>query len=90
MPTVAPHGQTQEDWKILRALRKMRGFILPYDTPLEVRATLAEAETRFARVVVAGDIHAAFSCTSSFTKIQPRSVSDDDEAFFTVDSEVSE
>jgi NADH dehydrogenase/NADH:ubiquinone oxidoreductase subunit G len=32
MPAVAPNGQAQEDWKILRALSEVCGSALPYDT----------------------------------------------------------
>ena len=42
MPAVAPHGQAQEDWKILRALSEVCGAALPYDDLAGVRARLAE------------------------------------------------
>ena len=50
MPAIAPHGQAQEDWKIIRALSEMCGSALPYDTTQEVRARLAEVAPHFARV----------------------------------------
>ena len=50
MPAIAPHGQAQEDWKIIRALSEMCGSALPYDTLQEVRARLAEVAPHFARV----------------------------------------
>jgi len=50
MPAVAPHGQAQEDWKILRALSEVCGAALPYDDLAGVRARLAEVAPHFARV----------------------------------------
>lgn len=50
MPAVAPHGQAQEDWKILRALSEVCGAALPYDDLDGVRARLAEIAPHFARV----------------------------------------
>ena len=42
MPAVVPHGQAQEDWKIVRALSEVCGAALPYDTLKGVRARLAD------------------------------------------------
>ena len=47
MPAVAPHGQAQEDWKILRALSEVCGAALPYDDLAGVRARLAEIAPHF-------------------------------------------
>jgi NADH dehydrogenase/NADH:ubiquinone oxidoreductase subunit G len=50
MPAVAPHGQAQEDWKIIRALSEMCGVSLPYDDLAGVRRRLEEIAPHFARV----------------------------------------
>jgi NADH dehydrogenase (ubiquinone) Fe-S protein 1 len=47
---VAPPGQAQEDWKIIRALSEVCGAALPYDDLAGVRARLTEIAPHFARV----------------------------------------
>lgn len=49
MPAVSPHGQAQEDWKIIRALSEMCDKVLPYDTLKGVRARLAEVAPHMAK-----------------------------------------
>jgi len=50
IPAIAPQGQAQEDWKIIRALSEVCGAALPYDTLKGVRARLADVAPHLARV----------------------------------------
>jgi len=50
MPAVSPHGQAQEDWKIIRALSEMCGAALPYDDIAGVRERLSQVAPHFAKV----------------------------------------
>lgn len=46
---VTPPGQAREDWKIIRALSEIAGFILPYDELSEVRERLEEIAPHLVR-----------------------------------------
>ncbi len=43
MQCVFPPGEAREDWKILRALSEHVGEALPFNTPAELRAAMADA-----------------------------------------------
>jgi NADH dehydrogenase (ubiquinone) Fe-S protein 1 len=45
-------GDAREDWKILRAVSEVVGAPLPYDTPAQLSARLAEVAPHFARKAV--------------------------------------
>ena len=76
MPAMAPHGQAQEDWKIIRALSEMCGSALPYDTTQEVRARLAEVAPHFARAWTTSSRRSG--STAPRTRTSPRQAKADD------------
>ncbi|MFP4359395.1 MAG: NADH-quinone oxidoreductase subunit NuoG [Alphaproteobacteria bacterium] len=45
-----PPGEAKEDWRILRALSEVLGHKLPYDTPAQLRARIAEPAPRLGRL----------------------------------------
>jgi NADH-quinone oxidoreductase subunit G len=47
---VRPPGEAREDWRILRAVSAYLGHALPYDTLLELRAALAQANPVFGAI----------------------------------------